>query len=67
MEYRLKPVLQCPAIYCWETAAKRLMRQAGAWRSQARAVSWERLAPAWRVTEMAKLEMEYRLKPVLQT
>jgi hypothetical protein len=24
--------------------------------SQARAVSWERLAPAWRVTEMAKLQ-----------
>ena len=25
-------------------------------RSQAGAVSWERLAPAWRVTEMAKLQ-----------
>jgi len=32
------------------------MRQAGARRSQARALSWERLAPAWRVTEMAKLQ-----------
>ena len=31
------------------------MRQAGARRSQARAVSWERLAPAWRVTEIAKV------------
>jgi hypothetical protein len=32
------------------------MRQAGARHSQARVVSWERLAPAWRVTEMAKLQ-----------
>jgi len=33
---------------------KRLVtRQAGARRSQGTARSWERLAPAWRVTEMA--------------
>src|SRR6476660_5967088 len=30
------------------------MRQAGARLSQERAVSWERLAPAWRMTEMGR-------------
>jgi hypothetical protein len=43
--------MACPC----PSAATRLTRQAGAGRSQPRAVSMERLPPAWRVTEMAKL------------
>jgi len=47
----------CPR---WSLAIS-VTRQAGARRSQATARSWERLAPAWRVTEMAKLQRQTSL------